>query len=347
MERVVCFTSFTFSYLGKARFLAWSMKRFHPEWEFVAVITDSEPEGFNFEIESEAFDTIMWGQKLPVDNIKSWMFMHNIVEICTAVKGTALDILINSGADKVIYLDPDIAVFESLQPVVDLLDKNDVVLTPHQLNPDVGEMGVRDNEIGSLKYGIYNLGFIAVSNRVEGKRFSRWWADRLIDYCFDDVPNGLFTDQRWCDHVPVFFDNVKILKDPGYNVASWNLSNREITIDLDGRILVNDDYLLRFYHFTKLGPLGEAMTARYAGENIEVYEIWQWYQRTLLDRFEENAIPPGWWYFEMFDNGEKITHEMRRLYKQREDLQEFFSDPYDTKNNCFLSWYVEQGYEND
>ena len=213
MENIVCYTSFTFSYLSKARLLAWSLKRFHPEWEFVAVITDKEPDGFIFDIKNEPFDTVIWGYELPIDNIESWMFTHNIVEMCTAVKGTVLDILINSGADKVIYLDPDIAVFESLQPIVDFLDIYDVVLTPHQLKPDNHDMAIRDNEIGSLKYGIYNLGFVAISNRNEGKRFAKWWSDRLIDYCYDDVCNGLFTDQRWCDHAPVFFDNVKILVD--------------------------------------------------------------------------------------------------------------------------------------
>ena len=38
----------------------------------------------------------------------------------------------------------------------------------------------------------------------------------------------MFTDQRWIDFVPSFFDH-HILKDPGYNVAYWNLHGREVT----------------------------------------------------------------------------------------------------------------------
>lgn len=338
MEKIVCYTSFTYSYLGKARLLAWSLKRFHPEWKFVALITDKEPEGFVFDIAKEDFDEVIWGHELAIENIDSWMFKHSIVEMCTAVKGPVLDLLANSGADKIVYLDPDIAVFESLQPVIDLLDEHDIVLTPHQLQPDTTPMAIRDNEIGSLKFGIYNLGFVAISNRPEGKRFAKWWSDRLMDYCYDDVPGGLFTDQRWCDHVPVFFDNVKILKDPGYNFASWNLSNRKLSISDNGKILVNGEYLLRFYHFTKLGPLGEAMTARYAQDNIEVYEVWNWYQRTLYNRFEEAAIPHGWWYFGHFENGEKITQEMRGIYKNRKDLEDYFMNPYSSADDSFQSW---------
>jgi len=339
MGKIICYTSFTYSYLAKARLLAWSLKRFHPNWEFVALITDKEPEGFIFDINNEPFDTVMLGQELPIDNIESWMFTHNIVEMCTAVKGKALDILINSGADKVIYIDPDIAIFESLDPIVELLNTNDIILTPHQLAPAKEDSEIMDTEISSLKHGIYNLGFVAINNKPEGKRFSKWWSDRLIDYCYDDTANGLFTDQRWCDHVPVFFDNVKILKDPGYNVASWNLSTRKFSINEKGEILINNKYILRFYHFTKLGPVGEAMTARYAQDNIEVYEVWNWYQKTLENKFTDETIPNKWWYFDLYKNGEKITQEMRTLYKNRNDVKAHFQNPYLSDSNSFEKWF--------
>ena len=187
MSGIVCYSSFTFSYLGKARLLAWSLKRFHPDWKFVALITDREPQGFKFDLQNEPFDQVLWGEELPIENIKSWIFQHNIVELCTAVKGPALDILVNSGADKIIYLDPDIAVFESLQPIVELLDSYDIVLTPHGLHPQLTDSAILDNEIAPLKHGIYNLGFFAISTRDEGKRFARWWRDRLLKYCFDNV----------------------------------------------------------------------------------------------------------------------------------------------------------------
>ena len=36
----------------------------------------------------------------------------------------------------------------------------------------------------------------------QGRRFIDWWADRLRQFCYDEVPNGLFTDQRWVDLAP-------------------------------------------------------------------------------------------------------------------------------------------------
>ena len=74
------------------------------------------------------------------------------------VKGVMLELLLARGAARVVYLDPDIAVFESLAEVEALLDRHDVVLTPHQVEPDKDSQAIFDNELGSLKWGVYNLG---------------------------------------------------------------------------------------------------------------------------------------------------------------------------------------------
>ena len=341
LTEVACFTSFTFSYLGKARLLAWSLKRFHPDWHMVAVITDRPPTGYVFNPSTEPFDEIIWGQSLEIESVISWIYKHSIVEVCTAVKGHVLKQLAEAGFKKVVYLDPDIAVFNSLQPVIDLLDTHSVVLTPHQLTPESMPMAVRDNEIGSLKHGIFNLGFVAIRGDGEGLRFAKWWSDRLLEYCYDDIPNGLFTDQRWCDHVPVFFDRVHILKDPGYNVASWNLSNRLLTVDSSGQLQANGAPL-RFYHVTKFGPVGETMTSRYATDNTVVYEVWCWYRNTLK-RFEEPSIPKNWWAYGQYSSGNPISAEERKLYRVRVDLQRSFPDPFDSRNDGgYEGWYKAQ-----
>ena len=69
-------------------------------------------------------------------------------------------------------------------------------------------------------------------------------------------------------------------RDPRYNVASWNLPHHTLRITGAGEVFANDSPL-RFFHFTKLGPLGDAMTERFAGDNIEVYEIWAWYKAAV------------------------------------------------------------------
>src|SRR6266576_5344336 len=116
--RVVCFTSITFSYLGRARVLANTLKRFHPDWCFLACISDLPPDDFQFDPAAEPFDEVVWGHELPIPDISAWLFKHNIVELSTAVKGPLLEALVSQGVEKIIYLDPDIALFAPLDEIV-------------------------------------------------------------------------------------------------------------------------------------------------------------------------------------------------------------------------------------
>jgi hypothetical protein len=316
--------------------LAESVKRFHPDWCLVALISDLPPTGFEFDPSSEPFDYVVWGHELPIPGVSSWFFKHDLVELCTAVKGPMLELLLGREIATVIYLDPDIAVFGPLDGVVRELDEASIVLTPHQLDPDVDEMAIFDNEVCSLQHGTYNLGFVAIRNDETGRRFAAWFADRLRSYCYDELDRGLFVDQKWCDLVPAFFDRVKILRDPGYNVASWNISQRRLTADDTGSIFVNG-HTLRFFHFTKLGPLGAVMTERYAGDNLLVHEVWAWYRRSVRAATPV-GLEPGWWHYGRFENSDPIPTEARRLYRSRSDLREAFPEPFAVGPGTYHEW---------
>ena len=326
MHEVHCFTSASFAYLDRVRVLAATLRKHHPDWVFWLCLVDQEPPGFGFDPAREGLDRIVRIGELGIADFRRWMFVHDIVELCTAVKGVMLCRLLDAGARKVVYLDPDIAVLGSLSEVETLLETYDVLLTPHQLEPDDEPAAIRDNEIGSLKHGIYNLGFLAVAGTAEGNRFARWWRDRLLLFCFDDIPGGLFTDQRWCDLVPVFFEGVHVLRNPGYNVASWNLSRRPISIGDDGEIRAAGQPL-RFFHFTKITWVGEMMLERYAGGRIEVFELMRWYHARLAEHAAA-GLPEGWWAYGRYADGTPIAREHRRLYRDRADLRERFPNPF-------------------
>lgn len=336
---VHAFTSFSYSYLNRARVLAKTLKAHHPDWVLWAVVTDQKPPGFTFDLEQEYFDCLLTAEELFGEETNSWLFGHDIVEACTAVKGKAsVRILAQPGCRKLVYFDPDIAVINGMDEVIELLDTYSIVLTPHQTDPEARDKrgAIQDNEIASLNYGVFNLGFVAMANDAEGRRFSQWWDDRLRDWCHDRLDIGVFVDQKWCNLVPCFFDNVKILRDPGYNVASWNLSQRRMRYDEKGEAMINN-CPLRFYHFTKLGIVGDTMTQRYARDNTEIYELWWWYRQEVLSA-SSNHIPKGWWHYGVFDDGEKIPKSVRELYRSRGDLQRAFPEPFRTGNGTFREW---------
>ncbi len=96
---------------------------------------------------------------------------------------------VHHGAAKVVYLDPDIAVFQPLHEIEELLEESDILLTPHQLKPNATTFAIIDNEICSLKHGTFNLGFLAIRNGADGRACAEWWRDLLPhfpawDRCF-------------------------------------------------------------------------------------------------------------------------------------------------------------------
>jgi hypothetical protein len=284
---------------------------------------------------------VVHASELGIPDFKAWLFKHDIVEVCTAVKGPFLHQACASGADAVVYLDPDTALFASLDPVIARLESSDILLTPHLLDPNTERQAILDNDLSASRTGIFNLGFVAIRTSGQGAKFASWWNDRLLEFCYDDIPAGLFVDQKWCDHVPALFERVGVVRDPGCNVASWNLSQRQVAIGRDGAITVNGAPL-RFWHFTKLGPTGDAMTRRYAGDSHAVYEIWRWYKEEVAAG-GDSLIPERYWAYGAYADGTPVERSHRLLWRERADLRARFPDPFATEGGGYLGWLRGEG----
>ena len=161
------FTSITANYLPKAAALALSVKRQHPQAVFHLVLCDRMP--VHPESVTAPFDTIINVTDLPIENLNSWIFKHRLVELCTAVKGTAFQYIADRfGAERIYYFDPDIVVLGPLDDLERTLDGCSALLTPHQCKPETDVQAMYDNEVCSLKHGVYNLGFLAVRMTDQG-----------------------------------------------------------------------------------------------------------------------------------------------------------------------------------
>jgi hypothetical protein len=338
------FTSVTTNYLPKARVLAKSLRKNCDDVYFTLVVSDDLPN--DFMLENEPFDQVLYIEDLniPVDNLPLWIFLHNVVELCTAVKGAAiLKLLQESSYDKVVYLDPDIAVFSDLTELSETLDKYDIVLTPHMCIPEPVEntRAIMDNEICSLRHGIYNLGFIALKRSKNALAFAQWWRDRLVHFCYADIPQGLFTDQRWCDLVPAFFDGVYIEKSSAYNVATWNLNNRKIM--RENNYYLVDRKPLQFYHFTGFDSGAQEMMMSVYGDTQEVWDLRNWYIQ-VQDENGQKVLGKTKFKYSKYSNGMVISDKHRQTLR-RNDLFEYFrnTNPFiiDKSERCYYNWYTE------
>lgn len=340
--KIQAFTSITGNYIPKARVLAASLKAHHPEWGFHVVLSDEPPPDSG--LDDAAIDGVIAASSLPIDDFRRWAFRHSVVELCTAVKGPALnEIARRTGADVVIYFDPDIVVAGRLDDLVRPLDDGaSVLLTPHLTAPEASDQGVRDNEITALKHGTYNLGFVAVRFDDRGRRFARWWDARLRAYCEDNIPAGLFTDQRWVDLAPALFDGVHIVRSSRYNVATWNLSNRRMTGTPPDRLLV-DGEPLGFYHFSGLDRGAcAAMIEVHVAHSPVLRDFLDWYL-ARCDECGQQTLGQTPWRWGRYADGTPIERDHRLLYRVRPDLQAAFADPYGAGPGSYLEWLRGQG----
>lgn len=340
MGKTIAFTSAALNYLPKVRKLCASIRTHHPEWEFVLALADERNPAVD--LDRESFDRVIALDDLDIPDRRRWTYFHAIVELATAIKPFALlDLLADADVDRVLYFDPDMVLFSRLDDLLESLDDANLVLTPHLTKPESGIEGIRDNEISALKHGVYNLGFIGVNRTGEGLRFSRWWADRVYDFCIADIPGGLFTDQRWLDLAPAFFDGVGILKSPRFNVATWNLPTRRMEGSVVDGFRV-DGEPLGFYHFTGFDSgAHRVMADKYASGSPSVWSLIEWYaEATRLD--DQDPVSGLPWRYGSYDDGSRIPLEHRRLYRARPDLQEAYPDPFAVGDRSLKQWMERQ-----
>lgn len=322
MSDIHVFTSAAANYLPRVRVLFDTLRQHHPEWQRHLLLVE-EPvlgaAGFEDADEVHTLDA------LGIPDWKPWSFCHSLVELATAAKPFLLaKLLERDGCRAVIYLDPDIAVFSRLDDIVEAMNDLSILLSPHQLLPEGQLARVVDNEISSLRHGVFNLGFIAVANDPVGGAFAEWWSQRLYHFCRDAPELGLFTDQRWIDLVPAFFPGVGVLRSTRHNVAPWNLSRRSL-VKRAGQYLV-DGEPLGFYHFTAAGSDShEMMTIKNSDNPGAVRELLDWYRQAGV---ADPADAPVRWSLGVYDDGSVIEPEHREAYRDEPSLQRRFPDPY-------------------
>ena len=338
MKKVHVFTSAAFNYIPKVRMLFQSLRAHHPEFVLHLALADKlHPE---IDLSSEPFDEVMPLDELDIPNVTGWAFCHQIVELATAIKPFALQkLLAREDCEQVLYMDPDTVAFSRLDDVLQSLSNHSVVLTPHLTSPETTIEGVMDNEISCLKHGVYNLGFVGVRSDDEGRRFAKWWGDRIYSFCRDDIKNGLFTDQRWIDLVPAFFENVGILKSPRLNVATWNLRTRLFQGSLEEGFSV-DGFPLGFYHFTGFDSgAHRVMADRNAAGNKSVQQLIDWYH-AQTSKLSDDPLARVPWAYANYSDGSVVTAAQRIIYRDRIDLQGSFHDPFDASG--YLQWWQQQ-----
>jgi hypothetical protein len=272
-----------------------------------------------FEPEAEPFEVVPL-QDLGIENVRQLCFWYPRAEVSIAAKPHLLSYLHDRNYAGAVFLDADILVLNRLDRLFQATTDHAVALTPHLVDSLSGSDRVA-RELNILQCGVYNGGFVGVSSTSAGRQFLAWWKDRLRKHCRHDLAQGSHYDQRWLDLVPSLFDDVYIERDAAYNVAYWNLPERDA------------DVRARFFHFSGFEPEKPQAITKYS-ERLTMKTVGP--AATLFDRYvallerEGHRVTRNWPYaFERFDNGVPIPQAARDLYRQLDDeAVAGFGDPF-------------------
>ena len=257
MNKVAVCTISSANYFPFAKTMLASVSELHSDCDLFYLLVDKP----NSDIAAEPGFQTLSVDDLGIDDWTTMAFVYDLVEFNTSVKPFLLTHLIDQGYQKVIYLDPDVYLFNRLDYAIDSLDRCSIALTPHMLSP----VAPIDSYIDYLQWeqsmsltGIFNLGFIAVAATQHTSNFLSWWQNRCRYLCFNEAGSGVFFDQKWINLVPVFFPDLQILMHPGYNVSVWNLHERDVV-----ESTVNGAHDLVFYHFSSIDVNNTGIISRH------------------------------------------------------------------------------------
>lgn len=344
MTSKAIFTIVTSNYIPMANILGDSISLNQPDTNFmVFVINGFDKNHPHCECRYKCIPV----EDLGIERLSELAFKYDLTEFCTAIKPKCFEYVFSQGYKKIIFFDPDIYVFSSLEPIFSSLDTHFLCFTPHILYPELNYTG-HWPQGRLLAAGIFNLGFVAINKTDRTDLFLKWWDTNLREYCYSERSEGFFTDQKWMNLCPVYFPETEILRNPGCNVALWNIHEREI-VRQEGRFNVkkrnSEDqtlYPVAFFHFSNF-------RFRQAENDIndflpfslrdcpDIVEMVEFYRSKLIDSefAKYNKLPD--YKFNYFENGIHVNKIHRRLFRKLLQNGVQFNDPFSSEEGTFYS----------
>jgi hypothetical protein len=137
-----------------------------------------------------------------------------------------------SATERLIYADPNVLFTSPITAIWDQFNASNALLTPHITQSPAD--GAWPDEKFFQNVGLYSSDFMVFRRSAETDRLLDWWQDRAQERAYIDFCAGLCTDQLWLMYMPVFFERVQVVKNPGWHVALWNLPERKLRQDASG-----------------------------------------------------------------------------------------------------------------
>lgn len=311
----------TRNYLPFANVTATTFRKQHPDIPIALMVVDGKAE----DVDAGVADYIFTVADILGNDVNWGVLKYNATQFCNAVKPHFLKRL-SQFSRKCIYLDCDIAVFARMQTLLVALQDNALVLTPHLSHPfpDPERFWVHPNNADIFNSGLINAGCFGI-RLDDTAEFLDFWAKMNMAPGAFFPPAGGQTDQQYLNWALVNCEGVYILKDPAYNVAYWNLHERNLRGGfLDG---LKDGWAvdgapLVCFHFSGYSLQEPFRLSRHDGRN-NLYDLPSVsslvdYYREAVSSFDESGSTSDPYRFSTLCNGVIVNDFVRDILKKWE-----------------------------
>ncbi|MEZ4781130.1 MAG: hypothetical protein R2816_06025 [Flavobacteriaceae bacterium] len=314
----LAFTICSNNYLAQAKTLADSLINYSPEYKIVVGLVDelSDEIDYNFFLPHE----IVLAKDIGIENFESLFKKYNIIELNTCIKASFFKYIFErfKDLDFTYYFDPDLMFFDSLNKLDKKFTDFDILLTPH-INTPIPLDDSYPHENLFLNYGIFNLGFIGLKRSKNSIKFLDWWEERTLNFGYINIKEGYFVDQLWINHVPLFFDKVKVLTDYGYNAAPWNLHERSNIKMKNEKYYMDDSSILTFFHFSaynyKTPDVISKCYYRYSFDNCpDLKPLFLDYHKKLIQNNIEKISTISCYYIDKKENTPVQNNKLKKRF---------------------------------
>jgi hypothetical protein len=238
-------TYFDQNYLPRGLALYYSVKKFHSDFVFFVLTFDNYTYDYLNQLGENEIKLISINDynlyfQTSADKFrdKKQYYFSSTPNICLYLLTEYPEI------DVLLYLDADVFLFNSLDPLYEEFGSSSIGVTPHRVNPIL--------KLFVKHYGKYNVGVNMFRNSETGLKCLRDWKNECETWYQDKpgYPLNFFSDQIFLDSWDIKYKEIKVIENIGVNTCYWNAGNYKFG-KIDGVYYVNKTPLIIF-HFSSL-----------------------------------------------------------------------------------------------
>lgn len=250
MNTAYC-TIITANYIHYAMALFDSLVEYKEDINFVLGVSDIE--NFNYQITDKRITVIglvtLKDYFAKAKEIYDNYFPHRMDHLRWSMKPVILKYVLENGYSKAFWLDCDLFFCNKFDFLEKELDTHRFLLSPHWKSIHPWKEKEYKEFYTLMQSGMYNAGFVGA--RKDSIDILDWWAEACAFKCVRNYTKGFFVDQSYLETVPIYFENIGILKHRGCNLASWNIHLSKRGLDAENKVKINNEWEVVFLHLTK------------------------------------------------------------------------------------------------